>query len=259
MRCTHVVIYRSPLLLAKNIQRQGIGTMMVAEPTLEERISIDNIKDYAEQYRPHHVLVVKDFLSPEYVTRRFLPEVNHCEQYVHRVKVGRFKKSGSVRRELLKRHAPHLHSLYYSNKLKRFIEGVIGAPLYRCPEWDQHAVALYYYTEPGDRIGVHYDKSFYRGDRITVLIGMVQDSWQSKLMCYLGATKLNRRKNPTEVLTTPGTLVAFNGDKLWHEVTPLGENERRVILTMEFLTDTRISKVNRFISDMKDRYLYFGK
>jgi len=233
--------------------------MLVAEPHLEELISTENTARYAEQYQPHHVLVVENFLPPEYVASRFLPEVNYCSKFIHRVKVGRFKKSGSVGRDLLKRHAPHLHGLYYSNKLKRFIEGVVGTPLYRCPEWDQHGVALYYYTEPGDHIGVHYDKSFYKGDRITVLVGLVQDSEHSKLMCYLDASKFNRRKNPVEAKTTPGALVAFNGDKLWHEVTSLGENEYRVILTMEFLTDTRISKINRFISDMKDRYLYFGR
>ena len=62
-----------------------------------------------------------------------------------------------------------------------------------------------------------------------------------------------------DVLTHPGTLVIFNGDSLWHEVTPLGENEKRVILTMEFVTDNKMTRWNRFISHTKDRFLYFGK
>ena len=44
-----------------------------------------------------------------------------------------------------------------------------------------------------------------------------------------------------------------------HEVTPLGENERRVILTMEFVTNPCISRVNRLIANLKDNYLYFGR
>ena len=56
----------------------------------------------------------------------------------------------------------------------------------------------------------------------------------------------------------PGTLVIFDGDSLWHEVTPLAENERRVILTMEFVTDNRMTPLNRFVSHLKDRILYFG-
>ena len=105
---------------------------------------------------------------------------------------------------------------------------------------------------------MHYDKSFYRGHRYTVLLGMIQDSIASKLVCYPGSTKLNRRKNPMAVYTHPGTLVIFDGDSLWHEVTPLAENERGVILTMEFVTDNRMTPLNRFVSHLKDRILYFG-
>jgi len=233
--------------------------MKAVESGIEEFINAGNVEQYAEQYKPHHLLIIKDFMPPEYVVENYLPEVENCVKFIHRVKVPKFKKSGSVSCSLLKRHAPQLSALYQSETLKKFIEDIVGESLYFCPESDSHAVALYSYTEPGDYIGVHYDKSFYKGRRYTVLLGMIQDSVESKLMCYPGATKANRRKNPIEVLTHPGTLVVFNGDTLWHEVTPLGENERRVILTMEYLTDSRISVLNRMVSNLKDRYLYFGK
>jgi len=61
------------------------------------------------------------------------------------------------------------------------------------------------------------------------------------------------------VYTHPGTLVVFDGDTLWHEVTPLAENEKRVILTLEYVTDNRMTKINRFVSHFKDRLLYFGR
>ncbi len=214
---------------------------------------------YAQTFNPFQMLVLDEFIAQEAVAQNYLPEVKRCESYIHRVKMGGFKKSGSVGRSTLKKHAPNLHNLYYSPWLHTFIESVVGVKLYRCPEWDEHGVALYYYTEPGDHIGVHYDKSFYKGKRYTVLLGMVQDSTESNLMCYRGASKFNRYKNPLKVITHPGTLVLFNGDKLWHEVTPLGKNEYRAILTLEYLTTPEISKFNRLVTDIKDRYLYFGK
>ena len=61
------------------------------------------------------------------------------------------------------------------------------------------------------------------------------------------------------MFTHPGTFVIFDGDSLWHEVTPLGKNEKRVVLTMEYVTDNRMTKLNRFVSHLKDRLLYFGK
>lgn len=204
------------------------------------------------------MLVIEDFLPRDLVVEQLVPEVEACTPYVHRVNVPGFKKSGSISYSLIEQHAPSLFGIYRSPEFLQFIARLVGEKLFLCPESDPHAAALYYYTEAGDRIKNHYDKSFYKGKRFTVLLGMVQDSTHSKLICYPGASKKNMKKNPTEVLTHPGTLVVFNGDVLWHEVSALAENERRVILTMEFLTDTRISAVSKIVSDFKDRFLYFG-
>jgi len=219
----------------------------------------DEINLYKEQYQPNKLLVIDQFISSDYVQAHFLPEIESCRAHIHRVKVGSFKKSGSVSRHNLEKFAPQLFSLYNASWMKQFVEAVVGEKVSLCPPEDPHGIALYCYTEPGDHIGVHYDKSFYRGRRYTVLLGLVQDAAASKLLCYPGANKLNRRKNPRSVYTHPGTLVIFNGDTLWHEVTPLAANEERIVLTMEYVTDNRMSSLNRFISHTKDRFLYFGK
>ncbi len=227
---------------------------------LQNTVSNSDISALREQYqKQHQMLVIDDFLPKNFVIEHLVPQVEICSKFVHRVKVPGFKKSGSVSYQKLKQHGQELFSIYRSDIMRKFIEGIVGESLSFCPEKDPHAAALYYYTEPGDRIGIHYDKSFYKGRRYTVLLGMIQDSESSKLICYPGSTKRNRKQNPIHVATHPGTLVIFNGDVLWHEVSPLAENEKRVILTMEYLTDTRISKLSKRISDLKDRYLYFGK
>lgn len=230
------------------------------ENMIKNAVGSYSVETLAQQYRHQKdLLVIDNFLPREEVVQYFLPEVEHCTAHIHRVNVPGFKKSGSVSQYSIKKHAPMLYQLYQSQALKEFVEKIIGEKIVNCPDHDAHAVALYYYTEPGDRIGVHYDKSFYRGKRFTLLLGMVQDSQHSQLICYPGATKFNRRKNPLRIYTHPGTFVLFNGDSLWHEVSALGDNERRAILTMEFLTDPRISKINQWISGFKDRLLYFGK
>ena len=226
--------------------------------SIEKIISRQNSDELAREYSKHNMLVIDQFLPPELVKEVFLPEVEKCTQYIHRAYIPKFKKSGSVSYNLVKEHAPSLADLYHSEEMRKFISNIVGREVVICPPEDPHAAALYNYTEPGDYIGVHYDRSFYKGSRFTVLLGLIQESENSKLVCYPGATKLNQRKNPTPIATKPGTLVVFD-DKLWHEVTPLGKNERRVILTLEFLTDQRMSIFSRFISNLKDRLLYFGK
>jgi len=58
--------------------------------------------------------------------------------------------------------------------------------------------------------------------------------------------------------TGPGDMVIFNGDKLWHSVTPLGEGEERTVLTMEYVTDQAMNPFKRFYSNLKDSFGYFG-
>ena len=44
-----------------------------------------------------------------------------------------------------------------------FLSRLAGARLLPCPDDDPHACALYFYAEPGDHMGFHYDNSYYRG------------------------------------------------------------------------------------------------
>ena len=58
--------------------------------------------------------------------------------------------------------------------------------------------------------------------------------------------------------TNPGTMVFFNGDKLYHAVTPLGPGEERIVLTMQYVTNQSMGPFKRLFSNMKDAVAYFG-
>jgi anaerobic selenocysteine-containing dehydrogenase len=122
---------------------------------------------------------------------------------------------------------------------------------------DPHACALYFYTEPGDHMGYHYDTSYYRGARYTVLLGLVQDS-SSRLQCRLHTRQPGRAPVDLAVATEPGALVVFNGDKVYHGVSPAQEGERRVVYTMEYVTSQEMGRVQRLYSNLKDAVAYFG-
>jgi hypothetical protein len=61
-----------------------------------------------------------------------------------------------------------------------------------------------------------------------------------------------------QLATEPGTVVIFNGDKLWHAVTPLEEGEERAVLTLEYVTSQDMSPFKRLYSNLKDAFGYFG-
>lgn len=201
-------------------------------------------------------LFLPSFL-PERVLGAWTDELAALRPRVHRNYVPGHKKGGSVDFATLAALAPSIRAVYASPAFLAFLKELTGAPLGYCPESDLHRCAIYAYTEPGDRIGFHYDRSYYRGSRYTVLIGL-HDRSSSRLAYRLYTRAEGRANVDGAVETPPGCLIVFNGDRLWHAVTPLGPGEERFIVTMEYVTDARMSPGLRFVSNMKDAIAYFG-
>lgn len=201
--------------------------------------------------------VVLDRWLPDGLVARMVAEVNRVRPGVHRSYIPRHKKGGSISHYALVEQAPTILDVYRAPAFLEFLRGVTGQALAPCPESDPHACALYFYTEPGDHIGFHYDTSYYKGTRYTVLLGLIERS-SSRLVAQLYTRDPARASVEVRLATDPGTLVLFNGDKLWHAITPLGEDEERVSLTLEYVTDPRMTPVKRFVSNMKDAIAYFG-
>lgn len=201
-------------------------------------------------------IAIEGFLPPTCI-RPLLAALPALEPRVHRNFIPKHKKGGSVSRFVLDDAAPAFPALYRAPPLLEFLSGLTGAPLQFCPPDDAHTYALYYYTEAGDHIGWHYDTSYYRGSRYTILIGLVDES-SCKLEYQLYKDDPARDTREVSVSLVPGMLVVFNGDRLWHRVTPSREGERRVALTLEYVTSTSMHPWRRFVSNMKDAIAYFG-
>jgi hypothetical protein len=194
---------------------------------------------------------------PPPLVESLVADVERVRPAIHRSYIPRHKKGGSVSYYTLVEQAPAIMALYRAPAFAEFLASVTGRRLQPCPASDPHACALYFYTEPGDHIGFHYDTSYYRGERFTVLVGLIERS-SSRLACQLYRNVAGREPLDLDLKTDPGTLVLFNGDKLWHSITPLGTGEERVSLTLEYVTDPTMPPLRRFVSNMKDAIAYFG-
>jgi len=199
---------------------------------------------------------LSDFLAPE-ITARLLAAVAAVEPAINRNYLPGHKQGGSVSRHAIDQLAPFIAELYRSPALIGVLEKLAGERLHVSPPDDPHAYALYFYTRPGDHIGWHYDTSYYAGRRYTLLLGVLDQS-SCRLDYELHTREDNVRAVPGSVQIPPGGLVFFDGDKLRHRITPLGENERRVSLTFEYVTDQRMHPWWRLISNLKDAVAYFG-
>ncbi len=224
--------------MARAIQKQDLSL-------LKEQFSDSN-----------EFIAIENFLPSELI-EHLLDPLPVYRTEVHRNYIPLQKKGGAVNKFYIDRISSAIRQVYYSPDMFAMIRELSEENLIDCPVDDPHTYALYFYTEPGDHIGFHYDTSYYWGKRYTILLGLIDNS-SCELVYDLYLDDKTRETKRCSVPVKPGTLVFFNGGRLHHKVTPLGENEERVVLTMEYLTDHRMSRFGRFISNMKDSLAYFG-
>jgi len=217
-------------------------------------LAVDSVS--GDYFRQGEFVVLPAFLGQRFVQDLRADFIAARSSLVRRRLPG-YKRSESVGGVALRERALTIDALYRSPALLSVLRRLTDAPLRTAPDWDPHACAVYHYDRPGDGIGFHYDTSFYRGARYTVLVGLTNDS-SSRLVCDLLRREPQRAPRRVEVSTDPGTLVLFHGDKVWHSVSPIGADEERTVLTLQYVTDPRMSLLGRIITLAKDALAYFG-
>ena len=236
----------------------AVHSNMVAEAVDRAVAQLDFERLHRDYWEQNEFLVIPQFLPRAFVEQTFAPRAQAMKGDLNRNYIPGHKKGGSVSYYTVQEKAPLFLDLYRSDSFKTFLARLTNAELSFCPDNDPHSCALYYYTEPGDHIGFHYDTSYYKGARYTILMGLVDRSTHCKLVCELFKDHPTKSPRHLELVTEPGDLVIFNGDKLWHAVTPLGEGEERIALTMEYVTNPDMNPVKRLYSNLKDSIGYFG-
>ncbi len=220
--------------------------------------ALDRERLRREYWEQNEFLYIPQFLPRDLVEDYFVPQAQAVKGKLNRNYIPGHKQGGSVSYYQVIQEAPRFLELYRSPRFVDFVAFLTNARLELCPDNDPHACALYYYTQPGDHIGFHYDTSYYKGARYTILMGLVDRSQHCRLVAHLHKNNPRRAVQELELATAPGDLVIFNGDKLWHAVTPLGPGEERIVLTMEYVTNRDMTPFNRLYSNLKDAFGYFG-
>ena len=216
-----------------------------------------HVEDMTRQYWEQGQFLALEHLMPTQLVQEFMQEVERVRPQINRNFIPGHKKGGSVSFYLLQKSAPAILAFYHHQGWMNLLSQIAGVPLLLCPEEDPHSCALYFYTEPGDHIGYHYDTSYYKGERFTVLLGL-RDQSSSRLVCRLHTKEPDREVKELSLRTEPGTYIFFNGDKLHHAVTPLGAAEERIVLTLQYVTNPSMGMAQRWFSNMKDAVGYFG-
>jgi hypothetical protein len=238
-------------------EREGGAIDSAASHALAARLRQIDAKALQREFGQQGAFLYLENFLPADITARLVAAVSAVEGSVNRNYLPGHKQGGSVSRHTIDELAPEVAELYRSPALRAWLEQLTGDRLQVSPAEDPHAYALYFYTREGDHIGWHYDTSYYRGKRYTLLLGVIDQS-----SCRLDYELHTREPGVAPVAGSvrypPGALVFFDGDKLRHRISPLRSGERRVSLTFEYVTDPSMHTWWRLVSNMKDAVAYFG-
>ncbi len=229
-----------------------------AEEGVKDAIEAADFEWISRTYWNQNEAVFLERFLPVSMVEQFLSDVDRVRDQVNRNYIPGRKKGGAVSFHALLRKAPAIVSLYRSPAFLDFLSRLVKAPLMLCPEDDLHSCALYVYDEQGDHIGWHYDTSYYKGLRYTILVGLIERSEQCRLVAQLYQDDPGQEIQELRIAMEPGSLVIFNGDKLWHAVTPLEEGAERIMLALEYVTNQNMGFFRRAFSNLKDSLAYFG-
>ncbi len=206
--------------LSEALARQSLGGLQLAEAARArfQRVApgltrIDNFLSAESFASLAHS--AKDVTKPE---RSYVPA---------------HKKGGTIAYETLFNQMPQIVAFYQSPHLHARISEIVGTKVTATPLHDQSSCSLLCYQRGGDHIGWHFDHNFYRGRHFTALLTIVN---QGLKPCDLSSAtlvaKVDGQAMPIE--TPPNALIVFEGSKLLHKVTPIGDGEQRIVLSMTF-------------------------
>jgi hypothetical protein len=226
------------------------------EPPLPNALAADrlnvpvNLPDFQAR-----VAVVPQVLRPELLA--LLREAaRRCYQGVERSYVPGHKKGGTIAYASLYHRAPEMVTLYQSASLRELCSAILGMRVVPTPINDQSSCSLLVYDRPGDHIGWHFDHNFYRGRHFTLLISLVNERHgRDELSSALLITRQGDRE--IAVPMPPNTLILFEGARVRHKITPLGEDELRMVLSMTYCTNPAAPVLKAVARRFKD-IAFFG-
>ena len=140
--------------------------------------------------------------------------------------------------------------MYPENIFNCAISTEIGLKLYPTDLKMPTSCAILIYEKENDWINWHYDYNYYNGRFFTVLIPITNE---------LTCTKFQFKNKDNEIISMDLTnnAICFEGNYLYHRASKLCKNQKRVILSCQYVTDNSMSFINKMRIKIKD-FAYTG-
>ena len=161
------------------------------------------------------------------------------------------KKGITISTNNVSKYAPNLIH-FYETELCSIVSNQLNLPLFPTDLHLPTSCAILIYDNEGDWINWHYDYNYYNGRFFTVLIPIT-----NSLTC----TEFQFKNDDNEIKSinlTNNNAICFEGNYLYHRASKLCKNEKRIILSCQYVTDNNMSMLNKLRLQLKD-FAYTGK
>lgn len=161
------------------------------------------------------------------------------------------KKGITISTTNVVKYAPNLIN-FYKNDLCKFVSKHLNLNLFPTDLTLPTSCALLIYEKEGDWINWHYDYNYYNGRFFTLLIPITNN---------LTCTEFQFKNDKNEIKSidlTNNNSVCFEGNYLYHRASKLCKNEKRIVLSCQYVTNNDINLLNKIRLKLKD-FAYTGK
>jgi hypothetical protein len=161
------------------------------------------------------------------------------------------KKGITISTNNIVKYSPNIIN-FYQNDLCKLVSEKLKLNLFTTDLNLPTSCALLIYENEGDWINWHYDYNYYDGRFFTLLIPITNN---------LTCTEFQFKNDNNEIKSinlTNNNSVCFEGNYLYHRASKLCKNEKRVVLSCQYVTNNKINFLNNFRLKIKD-FAYIGK
>lgn len=160
------------------------------------------------------------------------------------------KRGITISTKHVEAHCPSVID-FYQTTLRDIISKELGVDVQPTDLSLPTTCAVLIYDQEGDWINWHYDYNYYDGRFFTVLIPITNEPTCTQFQYRTDDNKIK------SVDLLNGKSICFEGNYLYHRASKLCKNQRRVVLSCQFVTDNRMSTVNSLRLRLKD-FAYIG-
>lgn len=166
------------------------------------------------------------------------------------------RSGGMISSDKLRAGTKYTFPLYESRQMKALLRRVTGLDLRPAPADDKTACSLLSYSEPGDHIARHTDPSHFVGERVVVLISLVNSGPEGRGLSSSAFRFVDNQSGELrELKMPPNSMLVFRGTEVQHEASAIEGGEMRLLLSMTFCDVCRPTFIGNIIKTVKEYVL----